>query len=72
MVAGGLSLNSLQYVAHFGLGSPPPPPALKPNAVAGKKFNCNLQRGGNLKETAAASCLPRIHITGLQLKGSSL
>ena len=27
----------------------PPSPALKVNAVASKKFNCNLQ-GGNLKE----------------------
>ena len=45
----------------------PPSPALKVNAVASKKFNCNLQ-GGNLKERAPACCLPRIHIAGQQRK----
>ena len=64
MMPGGWGeFNSLQYVAHFGLGSNPPPPALKVNAAATKKFNCNLQRA-SLKETPAARyLLPRIHIT---------
>ena len=54
MMPGGWGeLNSLQYAAHFGLGSNPPPPALKVNAAATKKFNCNLQRA-SLKETPGA------------------